>query len=183
MTKYRLYRTLTEIFNPTISRQNISNYQIIMGNNFLPIEVYYPYKEVPIDNVLIYLNSHKRHFSQKLAEATNQLVFTININSKIDFVKCYNLILHIYNNIEKCNIQKDNITIMSDRKNNDILEKIHTSAIENDDFSIAKLITETDTQTPIIIKNQLNIPDIRNNYCFYNQEQLFTIINSFLYKN
>ena len=44
--KYRLYRSLYDILNPTISRKNISNYNIVINKDILPIEVYYPKKNI-----------------------------------------------------------------------------------------------------------------------------------------
>ena len=45
MKKYKLYRTLYDIIHPSISRKNITNYNIIINEKLLPLQIYYPKKE------------------------------------------------------------------------------------------------------------------------------------------
>ena len=78
--KYRLYRSLYDILNPTISRKNISNYNIVINKDILPIEVYYPKKNIKISNIIIYIPSSNdtNNLYSDLAINTNNLVIVLN---------------------------------------------------------------------------------------------------------
>ena len=53
--KYKLYRSVKEIINPSISKKNISSYKIIIDENLLPIRVFYPKKVSNLNKVIIYI--------------------------------------------------------------------------------------------------------------------------------
>ena len=56
--KYKLFRTITEILHPSISKKNISNYKIIIDEEILPVRVFYPSKVTGIDKVIIYIHGN-----------------------------------------------------------------------------------------------------------------------------
>ena len=91
--KYRLYRSLYDILNPTISRKNISNYNIVINKDILPIEVYYPKKNIKISNIIIYIPSSNdtNNLYSDLAINTNNLVIVLNYDDNKD--NCYNRVV------------------------------------------------------------------------------------------
>lgn len=54
--RYKLYRTIPEIVHPSISKKNISNYKIVLADNFIPVRVFYPEMVSNIDSVVIYIH-------------------------------------------------------------------------------------------------------------------------------
>lgn len=179
-TDYKLYRELKEIFYPSISRQNISNYKIVIKDNLIPINVFYPSKEVELNNIIIYITSGNNYNCDELAINTNNLVFGMDYNEEDYFNRYYDIIKYIYNNIEEYNISKNNITIMCDINNNSILEKIIMKLRENNDLIPNKEIFSSTTTDIKIDKNRLFLPSIGNYYNLYTKDQLYEVINKFL---
>lgn len=177
---YKLYRGLDEILHPSISRQNISNYQIVMQDSLIPVRVFYPQKEAILDNIIIYITTENSNFCGDLAIYTNHLVLVVNSYEKDFFTKCYDVIKYIYHSIEKQHISKDNITMMSDCHCHDILEKIIFKSKQNNDFSIHKEVFLNHNTNVEEDKNKLFIPDINSCYYLDNQSQFFQTINEFL---
>lgn len=125
--KYRLYRTVREIFHPTISKKNISNYKIIVQDNLLPLRIFYPEKVTNMQNVIIYIhgdinltNCHEKYanISNYIALNTNNLVMTIdlsgiiNLSNKKQLEKLYEMIKYLYIELKKLDIS--NITLLGD---------------------------------------------------------------------
>lgn len=76
----KLYRNLYEIFHPSISRKNITEYQIVLNENVLPIQVFYPDKNVELNKVIVYVPGVKRDvfFYEELAKQMNSMVFLLD---------------------------------------------------------------------------------------------------------
>lgn len=158
--KYKLYRSLYDILNPTISRKNISNYNIVVNKDILPMEVYYPKKDININNLIIYIPSsnNTNNLYSDLAINTNNLVIVLNYSDDKD--NYYNSIKYIYDNIN--DIISDNITIMTDQEGSDIEDYIINETYKTHDFRISKAIL----LEPTI---QLNKNTIKNSLVIINQ--------------
>ena len=137
MHNYKLYRN---IIVPSISRKNISNYKVVIDNDILPIEVYYPNKNIKLENIIIYIprDNKTTNLYNDLAINTNNLVIVLDYDSNKK--NYYNTIKYIYNNTDNIKIKADNITIMSDNEGSDIEKYIINKSIETSDFKINKSI-------------------------------------------
>ena len=168
--KYRLYRSLYDILNPTISRKNISNYNIVINKDILPIEVYYPKKNIKISNIIIYIPSSNdtNNLYSDLAINTNNLVIVLNYDDNKD--NCYNTIKYIYDNVK--DIITDNITIMTDKEGSEIEEYIIDKSYKTNDFKISKAIlleptislNENIINNSLIVINKDSNNKVLNNY-------------------
>ena len=168
--KYKLYRSLYDILNPTISRKNISNYNIVVNKDILPMEVYYPKKDININNLIIYIPSsnNTNNLYSDLAINTNNLVIVLNYSDDKD--NYYNSIKYIYDNIN--DIISDNITIMTDQEGSDIEDYIINETYKTQDFKINKSIL----LEPTI---QLNKKTINNSLVIVNQNSNNKNLNNY----
>lgn len=182
--KYRLYRSLYDILNPTISRKNISNYNIVINKDILPIEVYYPKKNIKISNIIIYIPSSNdtNNLYSDLAINTNNLVIVLNYDDNKD--NCYNTIKYIYDNVK--DIITDNITIMTDKEGSDIEEYIIDKSYKTNDFKISKsiLLEPTISLNENIINNSLIVINKDSNNKVLNDYNLTEVyLNDFFNGN
>lgn len=173
LDKYKLYRSLYDIINPTISRKNISDYSIILDDSVLPIEVYYPKKDIKTDNIIIYIPSGNdtNNLYDELALNTDNLVIVLNYDDNKD--NYYNSIRYIYSNLNEI-IDDKNITIMTDKEGSDIEEYIIDKSIKTKDFKINKSIlleptislNKNTVNKSLIVINQDSNNKSLNNYGF-----------------
>lgn len=142
--KYRLYRTVQEIFHPTISKKNISNYKIVVNDELLPLRIFYPEKVTNMQNVIIYIHGdinltkcHEKYasISSYLALKTNNLVITIDnseiikLSNKKQLEKIYEMISYLYKELKKTNI--NNITLLGDSTGATTVLKLKEKLKEN----------------------------------------------------
>ena len=102
---YKLFRTVTEILHPTISKKNISNYKIIIDEEILPVRIFYPKKVSNLDKAIIYIHGNGivtdcvekySDICKKIASKTDRLVIAIEYNEdKHKYKEILNLILQI----------------------------------------------------------------------------------------
>lgn len=111
--KYRLYRTVKELLHPTISKKNISEYEIIIGDDLLPVYVYYPKIISSINKVLIYIHGDSKitecenmysKICSELAIKSNSMVIAIDYekmknNCEKVYQKIYDTVKNIYNEL------------------------------------------------------------------------------------
>ena len=125
--KYKLYRKVKEILHPTISKKNISDYKIIVGEELLPIRVFYPKKVSNLKNVIIYVHGDSKitncqekysEISSEFAKELDRLVISIDYNEDDELDTIYKEVSktfnYIYNELITHNIEKDNITVLGD---------------------------------------------------------------------
>ncbi len=177
--RYRLYRELRGIFHPSISRENISNYQIVLENDLLPIRVFYPRKDIPLDHIIIYVTTEGNNIGEELALQTNNLVFILENGQDDFFNQCYKLMKYLFHNIVKYHISEKNITVMSD-SSLDILDKILLKSKKNQDFYFQKIIYAGSDSKIKMVQNQLFIPNLNSQYGVYMKSQVFDMMNQFL---
>ena len=134
--KYKLYRSIEELFHPSISKKNISDYKIIIGEDLYPIRVFYPKKVSSLDKVIIFIHGEPTitnsigeysKISDKISKNTNKLVISIDYEEK-DIDKLYDILYNnvkvIYNELLKHNINKESIIIMGDSTGGSIVLNI-----------------------------------------------------------
>lgn len=165
--KYRLYRSLYDIINPTISRKNISDYQIIIDRDILPIEVYYPNKSIKLNHIIIYISSSNKFSDlyQQLAINTNNLVIVFSYNKEKEVL--YSSIKYIYDNIDKVSLDTKSITMVTDNDSSIFLDYVIDKSTKTKDFIIDKsiLLYPDSSLNEITINNSLIVvnKDINSN--------------------
>lgn len=140
--KYKLYRSLYDIFHPTISRKNISNYDIIIEDSLVPVKVFYPNINTTIEKLMIYIPdqiSNQKTYDL-LAKNTNQLLLVIHYNEQEKINSCYEVIQYIYHHIDHLGLKKKSITIMSDGKGTNIEQEVIKLSQNSEDIHITKSI-------------------------------------------
>lgn len=125
--KYKLYRKVEEILHPTISKKNISDYKIIIGEDLLPIRVFYPKKVSNIKDIIIYVHGDSKvtncsekysEISSDIAKELDKLVISIDYNEDDDILDIYKEVektyKFIYDKLINNGIDNNNITFMGD---------------------------------------------------------------------
>lgn len=126
--KYKLYRTVREILHPTISKRNISNYKIIVGEEYIPLRVYYPKKVSNITRIMIYIHGNSKitlceekysEISQRLAKDLDTLVISVDYDEREKdinktFNDIYETIKYVYEGLLRVEVLRENITIAGD---------------------------------------------------------------------
>lgn len=143
---YRLYRTVYEIIHPTISKKNISNYKIMMQDNFIPLRIFYPKKISKIEKVIIYIHGKKwitnstKTYSEVCTNIVNELdILVIALDYELKDKACYNEIVkkcfetidYLYKGLKRVGIKSENIIAIADSVGASILTNIITSAKES----------------------------------------------------
>lgn len=193
----KLYRNFYEIIHPSISRKNISEYKIVFNEDIIPVQIFYPKKEIELNSIIIYIQGNKAYnnYYENLSLETNQIVILIDRKKDINTDDYFNAISYIINEAIKCNINTNNIFIMSDFEGTNILldmknkldnkysdiRKVLLSPLENNlvkfDFKNSLLLSNNED---VEIDNKNNIMIINESiYDFVNDE--FSVTNEGLY--
>lgn len=169
--KYKLYRKMSDVIHPTISKKNISDYKIVLDDKIFPIRVFYPKKVTKIEKVIIfihgngYVTGYKNKYSDicmKISKNINSLMISIDyeldykMNEKYFLKKLYDTTSLIIKQIKEQNL--NNIILMSDSTSADLCIKLN----ELNNLDIKKQILIT----PIInfnCNNTINLSDKNNN--------------------
>ena len=150
--KYKLYRSVREILHPTISKRNISNYKIIVDEDLLPIRVFYPKKISNLSKVMIFIRGDGNitectgeysNICKMFSEKTDNLVIAIEYKEtkhkyKEMYKKIYETVKFLYKELERNNIDNNNITLVGDSTGGNIIAGINY--LNNNEFSIQKEI-------------------------------------------
>ena len=126
--KYKLYRSVREILHPTISKKNISNYKIIVGEEYIPLRVYYPKKVSNISDIMIYIHGNSKitkceekysAILENLAKELGNLVISIDYDEEEKEIKkvyedIYETMKYVFEGLLRVGVAKDNITISGD---------------------------------------------------------------------
>lgn len=127
-TKYRLFRTVKEILHPSISKKNISDYNIIIEEDILPVRVFYPKKVTGISRVMIMIHGNAKvtdcmekysDICKNLSIKSNSLVIALEYEEEKEnytnmLEQIYNTIKYLYERLEKNNIDPNNIILVGD---------------------------------------------------------------------
>ncbi len=126
--RYKLYRSVYEIIHPSISKMNVSNYAIVINDNFMPVRVFYPNKVSDIKKVIIYIHgissitncSNYADICQRLAIDTKQIVIALDYEQldTTNYLKvleeCYKLVEFLIKDLIRLRIKQDDITLIGD---------------------------------------------------------------------
>ena len=126
--RYNLFRSVKDLLHPSISKENISEYKIILKEGLLPIRVYYPKKVSNMNNVSIYIPGLGKNtdsiglydgICRDLAIKLDKCLIVIDYFDKdvkypntIDFI--YETIKYIYNELYSLGLNKNNISLIGD---------------------------------------------------------------------
>jgi len=169
--KYKLFRTITEILHPSISKKNISNYKIIIDEEILPVRVFYPNKVTGIDKVIIYIHGNGKvtdcnekysDICKSISKKTDRLLIAIEYEEeKHKFKKMYdeifNTLKYLYKGLERNNIDPNNICLMGDSTGASIITAINY--LNKKDINIKKQILFY----PVVTLDHENYESIKKN--------------------
>ena len=153
--RYNLFRTVEEIIHPSISKKNISNYNIILEEYLYPVRVYYPKKVSNIKNVIIYIHGDSNitncegkyaDICKEMAIETNRMVIAIdylkesNMTYPEFYKKMYLNLVYLYKEFESNGILFNDICLMGDSTGGNICYSMNMMAIESEEIKIDKMI-------------------------------------------
>ena len=126
--RYNLFRSVKDFLHPSISKENISEYKIILKEGLLPIRVYYPKKVSNMNNVSIYIPGLGKNtdsiglydgICRDLAIKLDKCLIVIDYFDKdvkypntMDLI--YETIKYIYNELYSLGLNKNNISLIGD---------------------------------------------------------------------
>ena len=136
--KYRLFRSVQEILHPSISKKNISDYEIIIDENILPVRVFYPKKISNLSKVIIFIHGSGKvtDCHQKYSDIcrtftkTNCLVIAIEYQEEKGkgeklYQKVYSTVQYLYSRLEKNAILPQDIILVGDSTGGHIITGIN----------------------------------------------------------
>ena len=137
--KYRLFRTVQEILHPSISKKNISDYEIIVEENILPIRVFYPKKVSYFCNVIVFIHGNGKitrcagkyaDICRELSTESNSLVIALEYEEKEHkaietYEEIYKTVKYLYERLEKNDIDPRNMILAGDSTGGNIITGIN----------------------------------------------------------
>lgn len=165
-SNYKLYRNLNDIFHPSISRKNITNYEIILDEEIVPLKIYYPKIDTKLEKAIIYIHSNDidDYYYDALSMGTNNVVIVLKYTND-SLNDCSKALNYIYDEIIKHNLSIENFSIMSDFNGTDIIFNM-IDLLNNDNFINMKKIL-------ISPKNiELENIDLKNTYVLSNHDEI-----------
>ena len=153
--RYNLFRTVEEIIHPSISKRNISDYNILLEDYLYPVRVYYPKKVSSIKKVIIFIHGDisitnccgkYADICRELAIESNRLVIAIdylkesNLTYPEFYEKMYLNLTYLYNEFEDSGIMFNDICLMGDSTGGNICYAMNMLSMERKDFKIDKNI-------------------------------------------
>ena len=150
--KYRLYRSVKDILHPSISKKNVSNYNIIINDDILPIQVFYPKKITDVKKIIIFIHGHGKvtdcegkyaDICKLISTKTGNILIAIEYedlkdNYKKMYQDIYETVKYLYHSLEKNNIDSKNICLMGDSTGANIITGINY--LNDNEFKIEKEI-------------------------------------------
>lgn len=135
-TVYRLYRSVEELITPSISKKNISNYEIVFSDELLPVRVFYPNKVSNIEKVILFIPGENKNCKYKYTSIFSKL--SLEVDTTIIAIDYYsaenevqknisNIVDYLYKELIRTGISKDNIILMSDSEGSNYSIKINTN--------------------------------------------------------
>lgn len=137
--KYNLFRSVKDILHPSISKKNVSNYNIILDENILPVEVFYPKKVSHLNKVIVYIRGNGKvtdctgkyqDICNYLSKALDSILIAVEYKEeKSSYKKMYNdiyeTIKYVYSGLIRNNIDPENIVLMGDSTGCNIITGIN----------------------------------------------------------
>lgn len=151
---YKLYRDVQEILHPVISKRNISDYQIIFDEKYLPVRIFYPQKVSFINKVIIFIpgiseitECQNKYLAicKEMALATNHLVigldyFQIPYKYPKLLNNIYNFLKYLINKLKYAGILEKNIILLGDSFGANLISSIIFKNIKDQAFTINKVV-------------------------------------------
>ena len=136
--RYKLYRKVSDIIHPSISKKNISDYKIVFEDSLLPVRVFYPNKISKLSGIIIYIpgdgNLTKCTYEyaticSDLAKELDKLILAVdyfehpnNYPSILDKVE--QIVKYLYKELETVGIEKQDIILMGDSSGGNFVSSI-----------------------------------------------------------
>lgn len=138
----KLYRSFYDIIHPSISRKNISEYQIVFQEEMIPVQIFYPNKEVELHHIMIYIpgSSTYHDYYENLAIKTKQIVLLLDNSSKNKKEDYEKIIHYIISEALKCKINLQDITMISDFQGADWILGLAKNAKYKKEKQIRKIL-------------------------------------------
>lgn len=146
MGEVKLYRNINELLHPAISKKNISDYEIIIDEDILPVLIYYPKKVSNISKAIIFIHGDEEitecdylELYKELAKKTDSLVVSIDYkkeNYKKMYKKIFDTVSFIHKGLIRNNIDAENIILMGDSTGCNIITGINY--LNKDEIDIRK---------------------------------------------
>lgn len=126
MNKCKLYRDVYDIMHPSISKKNVSNYKIILRENLVPVEVFYPEKHFKLEKIIIYVHGSRvvadcgmmfDEVCRNMASRTERLVIALDYEDEnfLDTLKnVKETICFLRDEMVKNGILEEDIALMGD---------------------------------------------------------------------
>ena len=135
MGEVKLYRNINELLHPAISKKNISNYTIIIDEDILPVQVYYPKKVSHIEKVIIFIHGSSTitdcnymDIYKLFAKNTDSLVIAVeydDVNYKKMYKDIFKTVSFVHKGLVRNNIDSNNITLIGDSTGCNIITGIN----------------------------------------------------------
>ena len=172
--KYKLFRTITEILHPSISKKNISDYKIIIDEDILPVRVFYPKKVSNLDKAIIYIHGNGKvtdcnekysDICKNITKKADRLLIAIEYEEekhkyKKMYEDIYNTVKYLYKGLERNNIDPENICLMGDSTGASIIPVINS--LNKKDINIKKEVLFY----PVVTVNHDKYESTKNNSNF-----------------
>lgn len=144
-TKYKLYRKVSDIIHPSISKRNISNYKIVFEDSLLPVRVFYPKKVSNINGIIIYVPGDGNltnccyeytRICSDLAIELDKLIIAVDYFDSPSIYpsileKIEEVIKYLYDKLIENNIKKENVILMGDSTGGNYVSSITFRFIKN----------------------------------------------------
>lgn len=123
---YRLYSNIGKIIHPTISKNNISSYKVVLSEDVLPVRIFYPERVSKIEKIIIYIHgitsisscNNYASFCSGIAVKTKSLVIALDYDENDSYLNCLDSCFKTYNFLNeeliKTGISSSNIALMGD---------------------------------------------------------------------
>lgn len=123
----KLYRNVSDIINPSISRKNISDYKIVFNDELVPVQVFYPDINTVLDKVSIYIHGREicSDFYEEYALKTKNVVIVIDFSRENYDKEIEDIVNYMVEELIKENIKKENITLVGDFTGSDVIIELN----------------------------------------------------------
>ena len=162
----RLYRNVSDILSPSISRKNISDYKIIFKEELPPVQIYYPSIETELDKVSIYIHGREicNDFYEEYAIKTNNIVVLIDYPRENYLEKLDVMVNYIIEELHKSKISYNNMSLVGDFIGADIILELSSKISK-------KVFDEMDKVLISPIEDDLSKYDFSNTLVLSNNEE------------
>lgn len=173
---YKLYRKVKELLHPSISKRNISNYKINIGEDCLLLKVYYPKKVSNMEKIMIMIPGEETitdcmgmypSIAASLSKDLDQVVIMLDYENapkepKELLKKVEQTVFYILEELEKEKRVRENITLVGDSTGATMVINC-IQKLEKENISLGKMLLfypvlsgkyDGNTKYPSIMENK-----------------------------